>query len=147
MHELLECEEEEMQENLLPVRGAAAADAAADAAAVAAAVAAAALAVASTAVAVAVAAVALSAATLAQPAAAVAQLAAALTEPAAALPAAAAAQPGTWLCCTEPESTPPCGGGSSDTHHGLNAPLPILDVRRRLPQTLCTRTDHALPPN
>ena len=83
----------------------------------------------------------------AQPAAAVAQLAAALTEPAAALPAAAAAQPGTWLCCTEPESTPPCGGGSSDTHHGLNAPLPILDVRRRLPQTLCTRTDHALPPN
>ena len=36
------------------------------------------------------------------------------------------------------------GGASSDTRHGLNAPLPILDVRRRPPQTLCTRAPFPL---
>ena len=37
------------------------------------------------------------------------------------------------------------GGASSDTRHGLNAPLPILDVRRRPPQTLHTRTIPSQP--
>lgn len=30
----------------------------------------------------------------------------------------------------DPDSTPPCGGASSDSRHGPNACLPILDVRR-----------------